>query len=197
MKRSRHAVLLLLAFAAACGSDAHYDAKAPKVPFVDQIHPDGADGTYDGSMNCGPAVLAGIAKGHGESNGLRDADLVNLLVEVAGTTEEGTTGYGMLDGLDWLGLQTAASAGGDLDWIDDELAAGHDVIAAGDYYAIPGREMPGLHSGHYIAVMAARDGWTTYDVMDPAGKSVTSLEDWELADFITSHPQGGFTISAW
>ena len=103
----------------------------------------------------------------------------------------------MIDGLDWLGYETSASAGSDLDWIDDELAAGHDVIANGDYYAIPGREQPGRHSGHYIAIMAVRDDWSVYDVMDPAGKTVTSLEDWELDNFITSHPQGGFTIAAW
>jgi len=195
MKRLLSATLFLVL--AACGGDAHYDAQAPKVPFVDQIHPDGADEAYDGTMNCGPAVLAGIAKGHGESNGLRDADLVVLLSEVAGTTEEGTNGYGMLDGIDWLGLEANANPGSDLDWIDDELAAGHDVIAEGDYYAIPGREEPGRHSGHYIAVMAARDGWATYDVMDPAGRSVTSLADYELDNFISSSPQGGFTLSAW
>jgi hypothetical protein len=184
---------------AACGGSPveKYDAKATPVPYVDQYHPPGTDATYDGTENCGPAVLAGIAKGHGETGGLQDGQLVMLLAEVAGTNEIGTTGYGMMDGLAFLGLETLANRGADLDWIDNELAAGHDVIAAGDYYAIGGREQPGRHAGHYIAVMAARGDWSKYDVMDPAGRTVTSLADWELENFIESHPQGGFTLSAW
>ena len=191
------ALVFFLVLATACGGDAHYDAQAPKVPFVSQISPDGADQFYDGTMNCGPAVLAGIAKAHGETGGLRDADLINLLAEVAGTTEVGTTGNGMIAGLDFLGLESSASKGADLEWIDNELAAGHDVIALGDYYAIPGREQPGRHSSHFIAVMAARDGWSTYDVMDPMDKSVTSLKDDELENYIVSQDAGGFTMSAW
>jgi hypothetical protein len=194
----RAAPLVMLALATACGSHAiEFDAQAPDVPFIDQYNPAGRDAYYDGSEYCGPAVLAGIAKARGQTGGLEDAALVMLFAEVAATNDQGTTGYGMIDALDWLGMQTGANAGGDLDWIDGELAAGHDVIANGDFYAVPGREQPGLHSGHYIAITGVGDGWSVYRVTDPADGSVGSLTDQELENFIVSNPAGGFTISAW
>jgi hypothetical protein len=194
----RSAPFLALLIAAACGSPAEkFDARAPAVPFVDQIHPAGRDANYDGSMNCGPAVVTGIAKGHGLTDGLDDAAAINLIVDVAGTNGEGTTGHGMIAALEFLGFSTNANPGCDLDWIDNELAAGHDVIALGDYYSIPGHDDPGLASGHYIAISGVRDNWTVYEVMDPAGKNVRSLTDDELQNFVDSDPQGGFTISAW
>src|SRR5215470_14240362 len=121
----RSASLLVFLLVASCASDEKYDAKAPDVPFVSQIQPAGASGSYDGSMNCGPAVLAGIAKGHGLAGVLSDADLIEELVGVAGTTSMGTTGNGMIAALDWMGMETSASQGADLDWIDNELASGH------------------------------------------------------------------------
>jgi hypothetical protein len=175
-----------------------YDAQAPDVPFVDQLHPAGADASYDGTEFCGPALLAGIAKARGSTFGLADAGLVSFLAVIASTDPAtGTTGNGMIFALTSLGLQTDASKGADLDWVDAELTAGHDVIANGNYYAVPGREQPGLAAGHYIAVTAAGDGWSRYKVTDPADARVTSLTDEELSTFIASHPEGGFTLSAW
>jgi hypothetical protein len=175
-----------------------YDAQAPDVPFIDQLHPAGADASYDGTEYCGPALLAGIAKARGATFGLVDADLVQFLAVIASTDPAtGTTGNGMIFALTSLGLQTDASKGADLSWVDAELAAGHDVLANGNYYAVPGREQPGLKSGHYIAVTAAADGWTRYRVTDPADGKVTSLTDEQLWTFVTSHPEGGFTLSAW
>ncbi len=194
----RAPALVLFVLAAACGSPAEkWDAKAPDVPFVDQLNPAGKDPNYDGTENCGPAVLAGIAKGHGWTDGLQDAEVIMLLADVAGTNGQGTTGNGMIAALEWMGMQTAANPGGDLEWIDNELAAGHDVIANGDYYSLPNHEDPALQSGHYIAVTGARDNWSVYAVMDPAGRGLTSVSDDELQTFIDAHPQGGFTISAW
>lgn len=194
----RAAPLVVLMLAAACGSPPEvFDAKAPDVPFVDQINPPGRDSTYDGTENCGPAVLAGIAKGRGWTDGLQDAEVIVMLAEIAGTNQYGTTGNGMIGALQWMGMQTAANPGGDLNWIDDELAAGHDVIANGDYWSLPDHEDPGLASGHFIAVTGVRNGWSVYEVMDPAGQSLHSLTDEELQTFIDAHPQGGYTISAW
>lgn len=142
----RAASLVVLALAAACGSHAiELDAKAPDVAFVDQYNPAGRDAYCDGSENCGPAVLAGIVKARGWSGGLQDAAVVMALAEVAGTGDNGTSGNGMIDALHWLGMQTDASPGADLDWIDGELIAGHDDIANGDYYAIPGRGAGDVH----------------------------------------------------
>jgi peptidase C39-like protein len=198
MNRPEFRALALIVLAAACGSSPDYDARAPRVPYIDQFNPAGATQDYDGREFCGPALLAGIAKTRGDTFGLNDADLVSYLAEVAGTDlYTGTTGYGMVGALEYLGLETAANRGADLEWIDDELAAGHDVIADGDYYAVPGREEPGKHAGHFIAVTAVRDDWTVYEVTDPASRRVTSMTDTQLEHFITSHPQGGFTLSAW
>src|SRR5262249_11531612 len=150
------------------------------VPFVDQYRPQGRDPSYNGSENCGPAVLTGIAKGRGLTDGLTDAAMLMLLAEVAGTTDIGTTGNGMVAGLDFLGLGHDAIPGCDLDWIDDELAAGHDIIAAGDFYSVPERWDPTKVSGHYIAVTGVRDDWSEYTVMDPAGSNVHTMTDVEL-----------------
>jgi len=192
----RLATLAVLLFA--CGNLLdHYDARAPDVPFVDQINPAGRDAFYNGTENCGPAILAGIAKAHGKAGNMNDAELINLLALMAGTGPGGTTGNGMIAALTGMGMESDASAGADLDWIDEELSAGHDVIANGDYYAVPGRENPNKHSGHYIVITAVKDGWSTYKVMDPADPKVTWMTEAQLEKFIDLHPQGGFTISAW
>src|SRR5262249_10557031 len=140
----------------------------------------------------------GMAKVRGMTDGLNDAQLIEELAGVAGTNPNaGTTGNGMIAALTWMGLEYSANRGADLEWIDNELAAGHDVIANGDYYSIPGREDPTKSSGHYIAVTAVKDDWTVYKVTDAADGNVTELTDDELYTFITSHPEGGFTLSAW
>lgn len=198
LRRTLPIAALLLA--AACGGSPfdRYDAKAPDVPFIDQFNPAGKGPFYDGSEYCGPALLAGIAKTRGLSSGMSDADLVSVLAYMAGTDPAtGTTGNGMIAALEAMGMHTDANQGGDLEWIDDELASGHDVIANGDFYSVPGRENPGLHAGHYIAITAARNGWSSYKVTDPADPKVTSMTDTQVEKFIRSHPQGGFTISAW
>lgn len=194
----RAATLYALVLAAACGGTSleRLDARAPDVPYVDQYNPAGKDAYYDGSEKCGPAILAGMAKARGQTGGLSDAALIDWFAAIAGTNEKGTTGNGMIAALEWMGLRTDANAGGDLDWIDGELAAGHDVIANGDFYALPAHAKAGLHSGHYVAVTAARNGWASYQITDPAG-GIAWLTDLQLQTFIESHPQGGFTISAW
>jgi len=192
----RAPLLATLLLAAACGGQG-FDAKAPDVPFIDQYSPAGSGDWYDGSEYCGPAILAGIARARGQTAGVSDATLVASLAIVAGTNGEGTTGFGMIAGLQALGMHTDANPGIDLDWVDDELTAGHDVIANGDFYAVPGRENPSLHSGHYIAITAVGNGWSLYKVTDPADARVTSMTDVQLQKFVASQPQGGFTISAW
>ena len=189
--------LLLTTF---CGGSfpENFDAKAPDVPFIDQYNPAGKDAHYDGTEYCGPAVLAGIAKARGLSAGLSDADLVNRLARAAGSdTRTGTSGNGMIAGLRSLGMQTESSGGARLDWIDHQLTSAHDVIAVGNFYSVPGRENPRLHSGHYIAITAAMGGWSSYKVTDPADSKVTSMTRSQIENFIRSAPGGGFTISGW
>ena len=194
------APIAALLLSAACGGSVldRYDAKAPDVPFIDQFNPAGKGAGYDGSEYCGPAVLAGIAKSRGLSAGLSDADLISALAYISGTDlATGTTGHGMIAGLESMGMRTNANPGGELAVDPLEVASGHDVIANGDFYSVPGRDNPNLHAGHYIAITAARNGWSSYKVTDPADPKVTSMTDAQIEKFIRNHPEGGFTISAW
>src|SRR5262245_47173856 len=91
--------LLLTTF---CGGSEDFEARGPDVPFIDQYKPAGRDAHYDGTEYCGPAILAGIAKSRGLSDGLSDADLINRLVRVAGTDPRtGTSGNGMIAALNY------------------------------------------------------------------------------------------------
>jgi peptidase C39-like protein len=172
------------------------NGKAKDLPYISQYNPAGKDANYtNGAENCGPAVLAMIAKSRGQTGGLTDAQLVSKMQADAGTTADGTTGNGMIKGLQDLGMQTAANPGADLNWVNGQLAQGHEVMANGDFYSVPGRENPTLQAGHYIAVTGVQNG--VYSVVDPADQNVKQMTAAQLQDFIASHPDGGFTLAAW
>jgi hypothetical protein len=174
-------------------------ANAKPLPWVSQNDPTGKDANYlNGAENCGPAVLAMIAKANGkEPLGTTDAQFISNEMKVAGTNAQGTTGNGMIAALQNMGMQTAANPGGDLNWINSQLQQGHDVIANGDFYSVPGHTDPTLVAGHYIAVTGVNQG--VYTVSDPAAQNagtLTMTAD-QLQAFIAAHPQGGFTIATW
>jgi peptidase C39-like protein len=174
------------------------DANAKQLTPISQMDPAGAkDGTYtNAAMNCGPTVLAMIGKANGlEPAGMTDAAYINQLGTEASTTAKGTTGNGMIAALNDMGFQTAANKGGDLNWINNQLAAGHDVIANGDYYSLPGHTDPNLVAGHYVAVTGVNGGMYTVD--DPANGTQLQLSAQQLSDFIAHHPEGGFTLATW
>ena len=148
LRRTLPMLALLLTTYCGGSSSEQFDAKAPDVQFIDQYNPAGKDAHYNGTEYCGPAVLAGMAKARGLSGGLSDADLVNRLAQLAGTDpRSGTTGNGMIAALHSLGLRTDANQGADAGWIDNQLTSGHDIIAQGDFYSVPGRENPALRAG--------------------------------------------------
>jgi len=176
--------------------DRGFVARAPPLPWVGQEHPVGENANYrNGPENCGPAVLAMLARLRKLYPNLSDADLIMLLAKLAGTTDHGTTGNGMIAALHEMGFQTEASKGADLNWIDQQLALGHEVIANGDFYSVPGRENPKLQAGHYIAITANENGQYTID--DPEDPNVHTMSAAQLKKFIASHPQGGFALAAW
>jgi len=170
---------------------------AKPLPFVSQYDPLGKDANYkNGPENCGPAVLASIAKANGlQPAGMTDAALITKEMGVAGTTGQGTTGNGMIAALQDMGMKTAATPGADMNWINGQLAQGHEVVANGDFYSVPGRVDDKQVAGHYIAVTNVANG--LYSVTDPADSSVHTMTADQLAAFINNHPQGGFAISAW
>jgi hypothetical protein len=171
-------------------------ADAGAVPFVDQYNPIGKDAAYtNGIANCGPAVMAMIAKAAGQDGGLTDAQLINRLGEIGGTTAKGTSGNGMIAIAESLGKNTAAREGADLNWINQELASGHRVIANGDFYSVPGRVDPALASGHYLMITGYENG--KYNVVDPADGNVRQMDANQMQAYILNQPEGGFAISVW
>jgi hypothetical protein len=167
------------------------------VPHISQFNPAGADAAYNGTMNCGPAGAAMIARSVGYGKELTDAQLVNKLAAVGGTDPNvGTSGNGMIAMFEEMGMTTAAREGADLGWIQGELQAGKFVTALGDFYEVPGRVDPGLSSGHYLTVIGMDRQTGDFQVMDSADAQVRSLTPAQLSNFINSLPEGGFTISA-
>ena len=86
----RPAIIVFIAAAAACGGSPDYDARALDVPFIDQYEPAGAGPQYDGSMYCGPALLAGIAKAERLFPGTADAARARPVSVRAGQTTAAT-----------------------------------------------------------------------------------------------------------
>jgi hypothetical protein len=179
-------------------------SEANHLQWIGQMAPTGAATDYNGLMNCGPAAGAMIARdiGFEFEPKMTDAALVNRLAEIGQTSPTlGTTGNGMLAMYEEMGLETAATRGADMDWINSQLSAGRYVTALGDYYAVPERLDDSKTAGHYLALTGYheatpnKDAW--YAISDPAASSVDRMTAAQLQSFITSAPEGGFAISCW
>lgn len=166
-------------------------------PKISQFHPTGEDANYtNGAENCGPAVGAMVARNMGYGKNMTDAQLINDLGKVAGTTDQGTTGNGMIAMYEHMGLDTTAAKGADLNFMQSELQAGHHVTALGDYYEVPGRQDPALTSGHYLDVTGmTKEG--DFLVNDPANTELNTMTAAQMSNFIGQAPNGGFVVSAW
>jgi len=174
------------------------DAAAKSLRGISQMEPDGIkDGKYtNAAMNCGPTVLAMIGEAYGKRPaGLTDAEYINQLGLKAGTTGEGTTGNGLISALNDMGMDTTATKGANLPWINSQLEAGRNVIADGDYYSLAAHPSDTQVAGHYIAVTAYTGGM--YTITDPANGQTSQLTPQQLSDFIAHHPEGGFALSTW
>jgi len=155
-------------------------------------------------MYCGPAAGAMIARavGYEPQPDCSDAGLVQDLAQFGQTDPAtGTTGNGMIAMYQEMGLETAASKGADVTWINDQLTAGRYVTALGDYYQVPGRIDADKTAGHYLDVTgyheATKHKEARYVVRDPAAENLNWMTASQLQSFISSAPQGGFAISAW
>jgi hypothetical protein len=166
-------------------------------PKISQFDPTGKDAQYtNAAMNCGPTVGAMVARNAGYGKGMTDAQLIEDLGKVAGTTDQGTTGNGMIAMYEHMGLDTKAAKGADLAFMQSELQAGHHVNALGDYYEVPTHQDPAKTSGHYLDVTGMdKDG--NFLVNDPADTTMKSMTAAEMSNFIGSAPNGGFVLSAW
>jgi hypothetical protein len=165
--------------------------------WVSQLEPTGKDTSYsNGEQNCAPAVAAMVARSAGYGKDLTDAQLITHLGQVGGTTDQGTSGNGVIAMYNQMGMDTSAVAGANLDWMKAELNAGHHVNVLGDFYEVPGRVDSTQSAGHYLNVTGMTLGGN-FLVKDPWDPTITEMTAAQMQNFIASGPQGGFAISAW
>jgi hypothetical protein len=165
-----------------------------QVPWISQLNPSGSEFGYsNATANCGPASMAMIARANGWGTGLSDAQLINQLGAIGGTTAEGTSINGiaamaqaMGKGADIQGLPELGTQGM-LNWVDQSLAAGKNIVANGDFYSEPGRDPSQGPSGHYIDVVG-KDENGNYKIRDPWSKEITTMTPDQLINFLKNNP---------
>lgn len=170
---------------------------AGQVPWISQYNPSGAEnGYYNGPANCGPTSMAMIARSLGKGDGMTDAQLINHLGQVGGTTADGSSVNGIVAMAQDIGANAEIHGPhADINWIDQQLASGSKIVANGDYYAEPGHASGGRQSGHYL-VVDGKNADGTYSIKDPADGSETRMTAAELARFINSNPvNGGYCVA--
>ena len=170
---------------------------AGNVPWISQYNPSGAQNGYsNGPANCGPTSMAMIARSLGKGDGMTDAQLINHLGQVGGTTADGSSVNGIVAMAQDIGANAEIHGPhADMNWIDQQLASGGKIVANGDYYAEPGHASGGRQSGHYL-VVDGKNADGTYSIKDPADGSETRMTAAELARFINSNPvNGGYCVS--
>jgi len=170
-------------------------AQGDGVPWIGQMNPAGADKNYtNAAENCGPAVMAMVAREHGLGKGMTDADLISSLGKVGQTGANGTTGNGMIAMADQMNLKATAEPGANSAWVMSQLQQGKDVVANGDYWALPQHADANQTSPHYILLTGVdRNGNIT--VEDPMDPNVRSLTPAQLDAYNAAHPQGGFNVA--
>ncbi len=166
------------------------------VPFISQYRPVGAERGYsNGPSNCGPTSMAMIARAMGYGKGMSDAQLINHLGRIGGTTGAGTSVNGIVAMARAMGKTgTVKGPGPDVEWIAQQLRAGKLVVANGDYHAMPPHQNEARTSGHYVTV-AGLDAQGNFIVRDPADQNVKTVTPAQLRHFIRSNPNGGWAIS--
>jgi hypothetical protein len=163
-------------------------------PYLNQLDPGNKLSGYDGRVNCGPAVMAMLARSNGYGMDLTDAQLVERFARIGQTGPEGTTGNGLIAIGEEIGLKARASEGADLRFIDAEIQQGRPVVALGDYWALPPHTDPARSFGHYVLI-TGRDALGNYRVHDPMEEKVTVITPDTLRQYMQAAPQGAFSIS--
>ncbi len=165
------------------------------VPYINQISPTGADGNYtNGAMNCGPTAMAMIARSMGFGEGMTDAQLINYLGQMGGTTGAGTTTNGIAAMAQAMGKNAEIHQGTDVSWMADQLRQGKQIVALGDYHAMPPHQDESRTSGHFVTV-TGMDANGNFLVRDPADPNVRAVTPEQMAHFLGSHQAGGHQIA--
>lgn len=167
-----------------------------QVPYINQYRPVGAERGYsNGPSNCGPTSMAMVARAFGYGKGMSDAQLINHLGRIGGTTAAGTGVNGLVSMAREMGKTgTIKGPGPQVEWMKEQLRAGKLVIANGDYYAMPPHQNEGRTSGHYVCV-AGLDSHGNFIVRDPADSNVRTITPNQMAHFIRSNPNGGWQVA--
>lgn len=160
---------------------------------INQLRPEGADKNYvNGAFNCGPAVVAMMARGHGRMDDLNDAQLVQQLgqgiVSREGTTPEGIAQ--MMARADVPLAGDALGAGYAEKDVQDHLRQGHKLIAQVRSSNPRSQE----DSSHYVVVEGmTRDG--NYVISDPLAKRPYVVKPEVLKEAVLkAPPDGGMLI---
>jgi peptidase C39-like protein len=173
-------------------------AQGDGVPWISQMDPNGVDKSYQNAAeNCGPAVMAMLAREHGKGLGTDDADLITKLGQIGQTNGNGTTGNGLIAMGNELGLNSTAQPGANSAWVMDQLKQGKDVVANGNYYSLPQHADPAdptKNSPHYI-LLTGVDQTGNITVEDPMDPNVRSITPQQLDAFNNGQAQGGFNIA--
>jgi peptidase C39-like protein len=164
------------------------------IPQINQLHPNGADKNYvNGAYNCGPAVVAMLARGSGHMSNLNDAQLINQLGKGI-VTKDGTDPEGIEKMLKRADVPLAGEAMGadyDDDDLNDHLDQGHKVIA--QVRATDASKVD-KDDAHYVLIQGrTKDG--NYTVSDPlASKSYVVTPQQLHEAVLKAPPDGGMLI---
>lgn len=176
-------------------SQSHAPVKNGNVPHISQYNPAGKNAAYwNGPANCGPTSMAMFARSRGYGKGMTDAQLINHLGKIGGTTRNGTGVNGIVAMAQAIGAKPQAKYRVSVDWIADQLKAGKQVVANGNYWAMPPHAKAGRHGGHFVAVVGM-DSKGNFIVNDPADRNVHTVSPEAMNRFLRTHQLGGNAIA--
>ncbi|HVG58539.1 MAG TPA: papain-like cysteine protease family protein [Hyalangium sp.] len=160
---------------------------------INQLTPKGADENYKNALfNCGPAVIAMLAKSSGNFKDMTDAQLVSELgsglVTDKGTTSEGITK--MMERADLPLAGDALGAGYSEKDLQDQLKQGNKLVAQ----VRSTNPQAQADSAHYVVIEGmTRDG--NYVISDPLAKGPYAVKPDQLKEAVLkAPPDGGMLI---
>jgi hypothetical protein len=168
-------------------------ARRHNIHHINQLHPDGADKNYaNGPFNCGPAVVAMLARGHGKLSHLNDAQLVQQLGQGV-VTRDGTSPEGIAQMMERADVPLGGEALGagytDAE-LKDHLLKGNKLIAQVRSSSPESQQ----GSAHYVVIEGmTRNG--NYVVSDPLSNGPYAVTPQQLKEAVLkAPPDGGMLI---